>query len=527
MHIHIPNEIPVRYLERSKQGNLLPIVLFVIGAIGRRRRAADRPAHVQGQLGGELAVLHQHRDGRDAGGGRDHDREGALELVDQAHQRRVRRVSAVRVPDAAPDAGLPRGLFPWIDGDGDSDPILQSQGRVPEHPVPGGPEPGGRALLFGLALYVAYLHGAARPGFRPSAAGATTRAARAGASGSPRTGWGRSGGGPGDGQVAACLGRPGLDGLLGTGQGGRRSAARTASASARRSASGPSAAAASTCSASSAARRAASASRVATTAWSTAAPRSRSRPRRRSASTAARPRARSRSGSTRTRRRRGRRPRWRRARPRRPVDRRCRAGPARPGGRRPRAASSSAAAAALAERRAAQGGELRAGEVEPQGAAARPTRSPWRRAASAWRSSGRSWRRTSRSRSWRRRRLASVASRRRSAFSLRLRYLRTPAASSMIARRSSGRALSTASIWPWLTITCCWRPTPVSESSSWMSSRRHGTPLMAYSLSPVRNSVRVIVTSVNSIGSRPGRVVDGEADLGPARAPGAWRCRRR
>ena len=64
--------------------------------------------------------------------------------------------------------------------------------------------------------------------------------------------------------------------------------------------------------------------------------------------------------------------------------------------------------------------------------------SPWRRAASAWRSSGRSWRRTSRSRSWTRRRLPSVASRRRSAFSLRLRYLRTPAASSTIWRRSSG-----------------------------------------------------------------------------------------
>src|SRR5688572_2821361 len=34
MHIHIPSDIPVRYLERSKQGNLLPIILVVIGAIG-------------------------------------------------------------------------------------------------------------------------------------------------------------------------------------------------------------------------------------------------------------------------------------------------------------------------------------------------------------------------------------------------------------------------------------------------------------------------------------------------------------
>ena len=96
-----------------------------------------------------------------------------------------------------------------------------------------------------------------------------------------------------------------------------------------------------------------------------------------------------------------------------------------------------------------------------------------------------------------------MASRRRSAFSLRLRYLRTPAASSTIWRRSSGRALSTASIWPWLTITCCWRPTPASESSSCTSSRRHGTPLTAYSLSPVRNRIRDTVTSVNSMGSSP------------------------
>ncbi len=36
-----------------------------------------------------------------------------------------------------------------------------------------------------------------------------------------------------------------------------------------------------------------------------------------------------------------------------------------------------------------------------------------------------------------------------------------------------------------------------------MSSSRQGTPLIAYSLSPLRNSVRVMVTSVNSIGSIP------------------------
>src|SRR6476469_4141714 len=44
---------------------------------------------------------------------------------------------------------------------------------------------------------------------------------------------------------------------------------------------------------------------------------------------------------------------------------------------------------------------------------------------------------------------------------------------------------------------------PVSERSSWMSSNRHGALLIAYSESPLRNRVRVIVTSENSIGSIP------------------------
>ncbi len=51
-------------------------------------------------------------------------------------------------------------------------------------------------------------------------------------------------------------------------------------------------------------------------------------------------------------------------------------------------------------------------------------------------------------------------------------------------------------------ITCCWRPTPASESSSWMSSSLQTAPFIEYSLSPVRNSVRVIVTSAMSTGSR-------------------------
>ena len=100
--------------------------------------------------------------------------------------------------------------------------------------------------------------------------------------------------------------------------------------------------------------------------------------------------------------------------------------------------------------------------------------------------------------------------RRRSARSRRRRCLSTPAASSMTARRSSGRASKIASRWPWLMITCCWRPTPVSERSSWMSSSRQGAPLIAYSLSPERKRVRVMVSSARSVASLPGAVVDGQ-----------------
>lgn len=96
-----------------------------------------------------------------------------------------------------------------------------------------------------------------------------------------------------------------------------------------------------------------------------------------------------------------------------------------------------------------------------------------------------------------------MASSLRNAFSLRRRCLRTPAASSMKARRSSGEACRTPSICPWPTMTCISRPMPESESSSWTSRRRQVWPLIAYSEPPVRNIVRVIVTSANSIGNAP------------------------
>ena len=96
-----------------------------------------------------------------------------------------------------------------------------------------------------------------------------------------------------------------------------------------------------------------------------------------------------------------------------------------------------------------------------------------------------------------------MASSLRSAFSLRLRCLSTPAASSMNPRRSSGRADRIESSWPWPTMTCISRPIPESDSSSWMSSSRALSPLISYSLAPSRNIRRVIETSVYSIGSAP------------------------
>ncbi len=126
-----------------------------------------------------------------------------------------------------------------------------------------------------------------------------------------------------------------------------------------------------------------------------------------------------------------------------------------------------------------------------------------RRATAAWRPRGLSWRRSSSVRSCTRARLACIASSLRSAFSLRLRCLRTPAASSMKARRPMGSACRTESSWPWPTMTCISRPMPESDRSSWMSSRRQVSPLIWYSLPPLRNMVRVMVTSAYSMGSAP------------------------
>ncbi len=126
-----------------------------------------------------------------------------------------------------------------------------------------------------------------------------------------------------------------------------------------------------------------------------------------------------------------------------------------------------------------------------------------RRAISACLPSGLSWRCNSVVRSFSRSRLPCIALSLRRAFSLRLRCLSTPAASSMKERRSSGLACRISESWPWPTMTCISRPIPESDSSSWMSSRRHEPPLISYSLAPSRNIRRVMETSVYSMGSAP------------------------
>ena len=176
---------------------------------------------------------------------------------------------------------------------------------------------------------------------------------------------------------------------------------------------------------------------------------------------------------------------------------------------------SRASASAAAERRARQVGQLaaRPGGAAPLGSSA--ASAPCDRAAAAWRSSGRIWRRTSRTRSPRRSRFSWVAASRRSARSRRRRCLRTPAASSMIARRSSGRALSTVSSWPWPMIMCCWRPDP-----------RVAQQLLDVE-QPARGAVDGVL-AVTRAEEGPGdrhlghvhrqlarAVVDGEGDLGP------------
>ena len=105
-----------------------------------------------------------------------------------------------------------------------------------------------------------------------------------------------------------------------------------------------------------------------------------------------------------------------------------------------------------------------------------------------------------------------MASSFRSACLRRALYLVTPAASSMIDRRSSGLALTMRPIRPCSMIEYARVPTPVPRNSSVMSSSRHGALLISYSLVPSRNSRRVTVIS-----AKP-------AYCGGTRRPSFWKA---
>ena len=117
-------------------------------------------------------------------------------------------------------------------------------------------------------------------------------------------------------------------------------------------------------------------------------------------------------------------------------------------------------------------------------------------------------------------RFASVASSLRSASRFCALYFVMPAASSKIARRSSGRDDRIMSILPCSMIEYAERPMPVSMKSCWMSFSRHGVLFSRYSLLPSLKTRRVIVTSCQSspsCSSHSEKVIETSAIPTPAR----------
>jgi hypothetical protein len=155
-HIHIPNEVPVRYLERAREGNLLPIVLVVIGAIGAVGALVTDPHAFRVSWAsnwlfftsiamGAIAFL------------------AATTIVKAKWNWSVKRVSAsfaAYLPFAfltlLPMLGFGADYFPWIDAMA-SDPILQAKRAYLNMPFLVARNLVGAAVLFALAIYVVYL----------------------------------------------------------------------------------------------------------------------------------------------------------------------------------------------------------------------------------------------------------------------------------------------------------------------------------------------------------------------------------
>ena len=120
----------------------------------------------------QLAVLHQHRDGLDHAGDRDHDRERALELVDPAH---LGLGTAAYLPIAfilflPMLLGLRGDYFPWIE-EMATDPILQAKPAWLNVPFLVTRNLVGAIVLFGIALYFTYLQVRPDLGLAAGAAG--------------------------------------------------------------------------------------------------------------------------------------------------------------------------------------------------------------------------------------------------------------------------------------------------------------------------------------------------------------------
>jgi hypothetical protein len=160
-HIHIPSDIPVRYLERSKQGNLLALALVAVGALsfvaalatGNRHEAmiswvANWLFFTSVAMGAILLAV-------------------ATTIAKARWQWSVKRVSLAFVaylPFAfltmLPMLGLGGRYFPWV-AQMASDPLLQKKEAWLNLPFLVARNVVGASALFGLAIYFAYL--AVRP----------------------------------------------------------------------------------------------------------------------------------------------------------------------------------------------------------------------------------------------------------------------------------------------------------------------------------------------------------------------------
>ena len=153
-HIHIPDDIPVRYLDRSK--NVLPIVLVVIGALGavgalvtdahtfRISWAANWLFFTSIAMGAVLLVV-------------------ATTIVKAKWNWSLKRISAsfaAYLPFAflslLPMLGFREDYFHWI-AEMPTDPILQEKAAYLNVPFLVVRNLVGAGVLFGLALYVVYL----------------------------------------------------------------------------------------------------------------------------------------------------------------------------------------------------------------------------------------------------------------------------------------------------------------------------------------------------------------------------------